>query len=343
MRRAAVWLTATALSGLAVGAAVGRPAGHLSAKAMAGYDVSWPQCSGATAVHMPPGHPPYVILGLTYGSGHTVNPCLASQLDWARLQGVRTGGYLVATYPDRAQRRAARSGVARSCARPKLCVLRRDGASQARDALATMRRTGMHAPRVWIDVELRHDHPWTRHRQANAAVVAGIVRGLRAAHKPMGVYTTSYMWQAIVGGYRLVVPNWLPVGHGGPAKAEKMCRTTATGGVTWLAQYTRALDADLTCPVLGPALGQRSRLWPYRHTTLDRRAHSRAVRLVQRVTGSRVTGRYDARTTAAVRHWQRSHQLRRTGRVTPADWRAMGALRRHGGHGFQLSKVARLS
>jgi hypothetical protein len=340
MRRAAVWVAVAALSGVALGTAIGQPAGSVSAKSTRGYDVSWPQCSGTTAVHMPAGHPSYVILGLTNGSGHTVNPCLASQLDWARSQGVRAGGYLVATYPDRAQRRTARLALTHPCARMKICVLRKDGAMQARDALATMQATGLHAPRVWIDVEFRHIHPWTHHHPANAAVVAGIVRGLRSAHKPMGVYSTSYMWHAVVGGYRLNVPNWLPVGHGGPRKASRMCETTASGGVTWLAQYTRALDLDLTCPVLDPVPGRHSRMWPYRNTTQELLSHGRAVRVIQRFMGVPVTGQFGPRTAVAVRHWQASHRLPRTGRVTPADWRAMGALRRHGGHGFRLSKVA---
>jgi peptidoglycan hydrolase-like protein with peptidoglycan-binding domain len=206
-----------------------------------------------------------------------------------------------------------------------------------------MHAIGLHAPRVWIDVEFRHIHPWTHHRQANAAVVAGIVRGLRSAHEPMGVYSTSYMWRAIVGGYRLSVPNWLPVGHGGPRRARRMCETTASGGVTWLAQYTRALDLDLTCPVLDPVPWHHNRMWPYRNTTQQLLSHGRAVRVIQRFMRVPVTGQFGPRTALAVRHWQASHHLPRTGRGTPADWRAMGAWHRHGGHGFRLSKVARTS
>jgi len=212
---------------------------------------------------------------------------------------------------------------------------------QARDALASMHAAGLHAPRVWVDVEFRRFPRWPHRHRANAAVVQGIVRGLRAAHKPLGVYTTSYMWHAIVGGYRLRVPNWLPVGHGSPRGAMRMCDTTATGGVTWLAQYTRRLDSDLTCPVLDPTPGHHGRLWRFRKLTLTLNSHGPAVRAVQHRVGDQVSGWYGPLTAAAVRKWQRTNGLQPTGRVTRVEWRAMGAYRNHGGHGYLLSKIAK--
>lgn len=338
-----MWAAATALSGLAIGTAFGHDKARDTRPTTHGYDVSWPQCSGSRAVRMPSGHPSYVILGLTNGVGHTVNPCLGSQLNWAREHDVRVGAYLVASYPTRLQRRLAGTGLYGSCGRSERCRLHNDGARQAIDAVTTMRLLGLRAPRVWIDVEFRHTHRWTRHNAANAAVVQGIARGLRHSHLPMGVYTTSYMWHSIVGGYRLHVPNWLPVGHGGVSKALRMCNTTGSGGPTWLAQYTRALDMDLTCPVLDPVPGRRSSLWRFRKSTQQLASVGPAVRAIQRRLGRPVTGEYDALTALAVSRWQLTRGLTATGRVTPVDWRAMGAYRQHGGHGSWLRKVARPS
>jgi hypothetical protein len=341
VRRTFIWISAVALCGVAAVAAVAFPSTtKVAPPRHQGFDVSWPQCSGTSAVHMPAGNPSYVILGLTDGLGHTVNPCLPSQLAWARAHGVRTGAYLVASYPDRLERRVARQSAPANCARPKRCVLRRDGVLQARDSLTSMRSAGLHSPRVWIDVEFRHTHKWTGHRQANAAVIQGIVRGLRGDHKSMGVYSTAYMWHDIVGSYRLYVPNWLPVGHGNAKHALRMCATTASGGPAWLAQYTRLLDADLTCPVLNPVSGHYGRLFEFRNTTQKLLSRGPAVRVLQRHLGRRATGRFDRRTRVAVRKWQRSEGLRVTGEVTPADWRALGAFRRHGGHGFWITRVA---
>lgn len=290
---------------------------------------------------MPRGYPSYVILGLTHGIGHTVNPCLGSQLAWARQHDVSVGAYLVASYPSRLQRRLASTGLYGPCGRSMRCRLHNDGAAQAIDAVSTMRRVGLAAPRVWIDVEFRHTHRWTRHNGANAAVVQGIVRGLKHSGMPMGVYTTSYMWHSIVGRYRLNVPNWLPVGHGGVRKTLAMCNTSATGGVTWLAQYTRALDIDLTCPVLNAVPGARSPLWRFRKTTQQLLSAGPAVRAIQRRMGQPVTGQYGPLTQLAVSRWQLSKGLPATGRVAPDDWRAMGAYRQHGGHGSWLRRIAR--
>src|SRR3954471_724731 len=92
MRRAAIW--SAALAALAVITGGSRAA---STTWTHGYDVSWPQCSGAASHHLPGGSPAYAILGLTHGMGHTANRCLPAQVSWARGHGARIGGYLVPT------------------------------------------------------------------------------------------------------------------------------------------------------------------------------------------------------------------------------------------------------
>jgi hypothetical protein len=203
-----------------------------------------------------------------------------------------------------------------------------------------MQTIGMHAPRIWIDVEFRHFHAWSRSDRANAAVLQGVVRGLKASQLPMGVYSTSYMWHHISGSYRLDVPNWLPSGDGKPKHAAAMCTTTASGGVTWLVQYTRSLDDDLTCPVLNAVPDVHNKLWRFRNSSQKLLSTGSAVRALQRAVGAAVTGTYDALTAVDVTAWQLTNALSPTGRITPVDWRAMGAFRSHGGHAFWLSKIA---
>lgn len=229
----------------------------IAAKGAHGYDVSWPQCAGSDARNMPPGAPPYVIFGLTDVADHSVNPCLGSQLAWARGHGVRVGAYLLATYPSKAQLAQASAGLFGDCGVSTLCRLRNDGAAQAEQAVATMAKAGAQAPRVWIDVEVRHVDPWAAKTRRNVALLKGMVRGLRAAHVATGVYTTSSQWQQIAGQFRLAVPNWLPVGEDTSQDAQLLCAASATGGATWLVQYTQALDSDLTCPPLEITPGSR--------------------------------------------------------------------------------------
>lgn len=218
-----------------------------------GYDFSWPQCRGHSAHDLPAARPSYVILGLTHGSGHTVNPCLRSQLRWAGMHGARVGGYLVASYPTHRQWAHSRRGLYGDCHRRLLCRLHNDGAGQVHDALRTLHRMHMRSPMVWLDVEFRHQQPWTHNHRRNRAVIEGMVRALHRHHKRFGVYTTGYMWHVIVGRYRLAVPQWLPSGRASARRTKPMCRQTATGGPAWLVQYTLRLDEDLTCPALDGA------------------------------------------------------------------------------------------
>jgi hypothetical protein len=304
-----------------------------------GFDVSWPQCAGAVAGHMPPGRPPYLVLGLTHGAGNTVNPCLGSQLSWAKTRGIRVGAYLVASYPDKAKRQLASDGIFGACGASIRCELRNNGAAQAQTAVSTLRAAGLSVPMVWIDVEVTSVLPWSRRVARNIALLRGVIAGLRAAHLPVGVYTTSAMWQQITGGYRLRVPNWLPSGDGKPHHASRLCRTSATGGVTWLVQYTRSLDEDLTCPVLAAVPGIPGPLWQFRTTTLHVGSEGAAVSAAQQIVASPVTGTYDNTTAAAVRTWQTAHHLTATGTITPVEWRVMGAFRTQGGHPFWLNRI----
>jgi hypothetical protein len=228
----------------------------IAAKGTHGYDVSWPQCSGTDAHNMPSGTPAYAVVGLTDVGDHTVNPCLGSQVSWAKDHGVRLGAYLLASYPTKAEQARSGSGLYGACGTSTLCRVRNDGAAQAREAIATMTDAGIKAPRIWIDVEARTINPWPRNPRRSDALLRGIVGGLRAGHATPGVYTTAHLWQQIAGSLRLNVPNWLPVGDEGPIAAQALCSTTATGGPTWLVQYTVTLDEDLTCPALDQVPGQ---------------------------------------------------------------------------------------
>jgi hypothetical protein len=147
------------------------------------------------------------------------------------------------------------------------------------------------------------------------------------------------MWHAIVGSYSLDAPNWLPSGHRRTRAAKALCRQTGSGGRTWLVQFTRSLDSDLTCPVLDPVAGTHNPLWPFRQITLRMQSHGRAVSAVQDYLGQVTTGTYDLATSLAVTTWQVANGLAVTGQVTPPDWRAMGAYRTRGGHGFLLHRI----
>jgi hypothetical protein len=340
-RRYAAWAITAALV-----AATANVASHASPSTTYthGYDVSWPQCTnsgnGTRVAHMPKDGA-YVILGLTHGAGHTVNPCLGAQLKWAGAHHMMVGAYMVPSYPTAAQLARASHGPYGDCAaKDTPCRAGNDGAKQASEALATMRRAGVPAPMVWVDVEFRHKFRWSRTQSVNARVVQGAINRIAASGFGVGVYTTSYMWSHIVGGYRVNVPNWLPAGDGKVQDAAAKCRTTGTGGVTWIGQYTRTFDENVTCPVMDATPGHPGPLWPYRNTTLSLGASGAAVTALQKaIAVANVTGQYDVETTAAVVQWQQAKGLPVNGTVDQDDWRALGAFKLYGGHSFWLSKV----
>lgn len=339
MRKFATWAVTAAL--VSAAAAASTHASSAPTTYTHGYDVSWPQCSGHKVAHMPTSGS-YVILGLTHGAGHTVNPCLGAQLKWAKEHHMMVGAYMVPSYPTPAQLARASSGPYGNCsATDTYCRAGNDGAKQAAEALATMKKAGVPSPMVWVDVEFRKKFPWSgRHREGNARVVQGVINRLKLSGVGVGIYTTSYMWQHIVGDYRVNLPNWLPGGSGNVADAEAKCRSTGSGGVTWIGQYTRTFDENVTCPVMDATPGHGGPLWPYRTTTLSFGASGAAVTALQKALAiTNVTGQYDVETTAAVLQWQQQKGLPVNGTVDEDDWRALGAFRLYGGHPFWLTKV----
>jgi hypothetical protein len=341
MRRAAVWAFAAGMVAVVTGMA-----GGASTTYTHGYDVSWPQCSGRNgtgpaAQSMPSNGVRYLILGLTHGAGHTVNPCLGAQVSWAKAHHVPVGAYLVPSYPTPSQLAAASDGPYGVCGNDTGCRLGNDGARQATDALETMQQQGVPSPMVWVDVEFRRAPPWSKSHANNAQVIGGVLTGLRTAKMPYGIYTTSYMWSHIVGGWQVDAPNWLPAGSDKPSDAKAKCRATGTGGATWIVQYTRRFDENLTCPVMDATPGHHGPLYRWRNTVLALGSDGAAVVALQTALGAPadVAGSYDERTFAAVVAFQASHLLPVDGRVDNDDWRALGAYALYGGHGFLLPQV----
>ena len=333
MRRAPIWVTAALVI-----AALALPSSGVSTTWTHGFDVSWPQCSGTRAGHVPRDPGRYVVVGLTHGAGHTANPCLPGQVGWARAHHTAIAGYLVPSYPTRRQLAAAKNGFFGRCSSLN-CRLRNDGAAQVADALRVMRRAGLDLPMIWVDVEYRYHPAWSRHRDRNRAVLSGVLGAVRDSGLRVGVYTTSYMWDHITGGWRVDVPNWLPAGTGSPRTARSRCAMTGTGGTTWLVQYTREWDEDLTCPVMDAIPGRPGPLWRYRDTTLSAGATGEAVAALQEALDISETGDYDVATTAAVARFQAENGLPVNGSVDSDDWHALGAWRRVGGHPFLLGRM----
>jgi hypothetical protein len=94
---------------------------------------------------------------------------------------------------------------------------------------------------------------------ANAAVVEGSRRGYEDAGYRVGVYSTPYLWEQIVGDLSLGVPEWRAAGESGREEALSRCgpEWSIQGGEPVMGQWLEDdRDLNLTCPGISRDLGR---------------------------------------------------------------------------------------
>jgi hypothetical protein len=191
----------------------------------------------------------FVIVGLTNGRAFTPNPCLDLHLAWVRSHHVYASAYAFATYPTRAQLRRYRHSGPYDGHR-FLGALRNAGHAAARYNIRVMQRHGFTTPHVWLDLEPSSSRPWSGRRTWNSAVVRGWVQAYREAGYGVGFYSTTSLWQHIVGGLRLGLPEWRTAGPASSRAALGRCGEPGfQGGPAVIAQWwTTRRDLDRLCP-----------------------------------------------------------------------------------------------
>ena len=224
------------------------------APGVVGGDVSWPQCPAgmgiphkiSTGAPMPADDAAYVVIGLTNGPGFHVNPCLADQVAWAKERKLLVAAYSVISWPDDATQQ-------------QYGGLREAGFAQAQFNIASMTGAGLDPPIVWLDIEHVPFYDWSTDTAANAQVVVGAAQGYLDAGFRVGVYSTPYIWESIVGDLSLRVPEWRAAGQTSQAEAVDRC------GEDWSIQGGAAVldplpqdrrDKNITCPGTEADLGQ---------------------------------------------------------------------------------------
>jgi len=204
-----------------------------------GFDISNWQC---------PAFPPaphqigiVEVAGQSYGS---VNPCLASEANWA---GAGLNLYLYLTY-------GAQQGGPSYClgtATPTSC---NTGYGAAQYAFQQAQNAGIDTSVTWwLDVE--SDPSWSPDTAANASLVQGAVDGLQAEGVPnVGIYSQQSHWSSIVGSYSPSLPEWV-ANYGSnvpPFDPAQYCTYNFASGPVWLVQFTdgantNGFDNDYAC------------------------------------------------------------------------------------------------
>jgi hypothetical protein len=230
-----------------------------------GADISWPQCPKGMGIPekrtqgapMPVPEAEFVVIGLTNGPGFTPNPCLEDQVAWVEERELMAAAYAVASYPDADTLETyGRDGPYRGGSR--LGRLKNVGYQQARYNVASMVEVGLRTPAVWIDVEPVTGFEWSTDKRANAAVVEGAARAYTEAGYTIGVYSTPYLWDTVVGSFSLGVPEWRAAGQTSREEALRRCRDrwSIQGGDAVLGQWVADdRDHNVTCPGVEADLG----------------------------------------------------------------------------------------
>ena len=124
------------------------------------------------------------------------------------------------------------------------------GCSEAQQDLSYAAKQSAASPTAWwLDVETANS--WSSSDLSlNRYTIQGIVDTLRpATAAPIGIYSTSYQWRVITGGYQAAVDaNWVATGQRTLKRAKGYCRSTGfTGAPVWLVQYVTTIDNDYVC------------------------------------------------------------------------------------------------
>ncbi|MBJ7358853.1 MAG: hypothetical protein JHD21_15940 [Nocardioides sp.] len=219
-----------------------------------GADISWPQCPPGMGIEhketsgqpMPTAEAEYVVVGLTNGPGFHANPCLADQVAWVKQRGLLMAAYSVISWPDEA-------------AQAEYGGLQEAGYAQAQFNVASMEAAGLESPLVWLDVEQVPFYEWSADKAANAQVVVGAAQGYLDAGYRVGVYSTPYIWESLVGDLAFGVPEWRAAGQTSQAEALDRCGGdwSIQGGEAVLGQWVQdARDKNITCPGIEADLGR---------------------------------------------------------------------------------------
>ncbi|MEO5499173.1 MAG: hypothetical protein ABIR46_01585 [Candidatus Saccharimonadales bacterium] len=244
-----------------------------------GIDVSYPQC-GKT---LPTNHA-FGIVGVNGGLATTTNPCMAEQLKWADKALGTTSQDKVQLYVN-----TANPGGLNTGSWPKSDVdsagvsqVNPYGVCDGRDSLGcawmygwnraleddtdrfqpAANQAGLSTQAVdyvwWLDVETENTWKTTTNEfssRSNVAVLEGMTAYFGSVNARVGLYSTAYQWNTIVGSSVTPdsnlkgLPNWRP-GGASLKTAKDACNATplTANGTVVLTQFvSKGLDYNYVC------------------------------------------------------------------------------------------------
>jgi hypothetical protein len=226
------------------------PPGSPYAAGSTGFDISWPQCG-----YTYPSPDGLLVVGVTNGRVFTQNPCLTDE--WQSARPVAGATIVSSVYvntgapvPQSQAYSLGANGPDGACQPTDMrCWSYNYGYNAALDAYGYATDQGVDATMWWLDVELANS--WLADTNANFAVIQGMTDALVGQGMTVGVYSTGYQWQTLMGANQLSgVPIWI-AGASDPTDGMSRCTNPHAwfaGGTPWLVQYPRPpYDGDIAC------------------------------------------------------------------------------------------------
>lgn len=207
-----------------------------------GVDISWPNCSAKITRGAKFG-----IVGVTNGLGYSTNPCLSSEASkFSNLSlYVNTGWYINSSYINANSPHICAVG-------DNNCLAYNYGYNAGLYAYDAANNAGVHSNTWWLDVET--ENSWSVDTLQNRNSIQGEYDALfmkiksTGATPVIGVYSTTYQWNAITGSWKNYWPSWGATIVSSSKQAAKYCTGHEfTGGKTWLIQYSGLIDQDYAC------------------------------------------------------------------------------------------------
>lgn len=215
-----------------------------------GYDVSYPQCGRSL-----PKNVSFAIVGVNDGIVFSANPCLSSELAWAKSYEAVPILYANTADPGPALSSHWPTGQTApevcSASEPDSSACAYDyGWNAAANSYADAASAGASANEWWLDVESANS--WETNTANNVSELQGEVGYLQSQGvTTIGFYANSSDWRTITGGTTAfaTLPSWR-AGAGTQGTAASFCGTVGfTGGPTRYSQYASGgFDADVRCP-----------------------------------------------------------------------------------------------
>jgi hypothetical protein len=250
LRRAAIGLPAAMVAILVLNAGASA-AFDPYVTGTSGYDYSYPQCASVAPKAS------FGIVGTNGGYPFTYyNSCLSAEFAAAAKTG--NAALYINTGYDPSYTAIDGRHTTQDCANRSQTISGRKpqqaawavGCSEVQRDEAYATAQSVASPTAWwLDVETANS--WSSSDLSlNRYTVDGIIATLRqTTATPVGIYSTSYQWGVITGGYQVSVDaNWVATGQSSLKRGKKYCASTGfTGAKVWLIQYVATYDHDYVC------------------------------------------------------------------------------------------------